>query len=141
MIAFVRASVQGTLESGSQANRPPIPLSFWTQQWPQANADLGKRPAIGLPSGARPDTPNDRIMEAFGTNTWREPLMAVDRQINAAKGRIMGLEQPVDIGVIRDRANDAVNRDSQRAVNVLLSSIRVVSLSIETKPLKRSHGS
>ena len=126
MARYVASSVGGVLPSGEQAQIPPIPREFFRNQWQATNAQLAARPPVGGPDGIQPDTPNDRVMEGFGTYDWPDPLMAVDRVINNAKGRIFLLRAPVGIGRISELADAATNEDSQPAADELLQSIRVV---------------
>ncbi len=91
MTHFAKASTSGTLPSGQHANLPVIPQPFWRNQWLASDATLAGEPAIGGPNGLRPDNPNERVMESFGSDSYPDPLMAVDAMINGAKGRIMAL--------------------------------------------------
>ncbi len=127
MKGFVQASFSGLLPSGQAANLAAIPRHFYTNQWDVPNSALAARPAVGGPSVAQPVSPNDRVMEGFGSNNWPGPFMAVDAQINGAKGRIMNLRPPTRLETITILANTAVREDSQGAADELLQSIRVVS--------------
>jgi len=127
MKGYVQASFSGILPSGQAANLPAIPRHFYTNQWDVPNSLLAARPAVGSPSGAQPVTPNDRVMEGFGSNNWPGPFMAVDAQINGAKGRIMNLRPATGLDTITTLANTAVRDDDQGAADELLQAIRVVS--------------
>lgn len=126
MARFAASSVGGSLPSGDLAQIPPIPREFFKVQWHAPNAKLAARPPVGGPDGVQPDTPNDRVMEGFGTYDWPNPLMAVDRVINNAKGRIFQLHAPVGIGNVQELARTAAREDNQAAADDLLQAIRVV---------------
>ena len=127
MARFVYSSASGSLPSGAGSALPPIPQQFYTHYWDMPNAQLHARPAVGGPNGIQPLTPNDRAMEAFGSNNYPNPFMAVDSQINGAKGRIMNLHPATAINTVTNLANAAVQQDSQGAADELLQAIRVVS--------------
>jgi len=127
MVPFAKASASGILPSGEVANIPAIPRSFWKNQWLASNALLAARPAVGGPNGIQPDSPNDRVMEGFGSYNWPEPFLAVDKLINGPKGRVIALHAATAIPIIRNLANTAVQEDTQGAADDLLQSIRVVS--------------
>ncbi len=127
MKGFVQASFSGLLPSGQAANLAAIPRHFYTNQWDVPNSALAARPAVGGPSSAQPVSPNDRVMEGFRSNNWPGPFMAVDAQINGAKGRIMNLRPPTGLNTITTLVNTAVRDDSQGAADELLQSIPVVS--------------
>lgn len=74
MKSFVKAAYSGVLQSGALSSLTPIPLEVWQDVWSAANAALGQYPAIGSSMGASPNTPNDRIMESFGSKLYREPF-------------------------------------------------------------------
>ena len=130
MARFVQSSASGSLPSGAGSTLPPIRQDFYTQDWAIPNAQLHARPAVGGPNGIQPLTPNDRAMEAFGSTNYPDPFMAVDAQINGAKGRIMNLRDATAIDTITRLANAAVQQDSQGAADELLQAIRVVSTHI-----------
>ena len=128
MKPFARACTSGTLPSGQEANLPLIDRIFWQKGiWLATNAQLQNRPPVGGPNGVQPDSPNDRVMESFGTAEYPYPLMAVDQMINGPKGRIMGGNAVTDIRRIEELANDAVLHDAEGLADELLQSIRVVS--------------
>ena len=128
MMSFIQAAWSGVLQSGALSNLTPIPLEFWQNVWNVANAALGEYPAIGSSSGASPNTPNDRIMECFGSNLYREPLLPTHWQINGAKGRLMRLEDPIGMGKIGELARAAVKLDDTTSVTNLLTAVRDVRL-------------
>ena len=95
--------------------------------WDHPFHQLGQDPAVGGPSGAQPYTANDRMMEGFGSIDWPQPLMAVDQQINGAKGRMFRLQPPTAVNRITQLARRAVGSDQDTDADALLSSIRNVS--------------
>jgi hypothetical protein len=129
MVPFAEASVSGILTSGQVVTTiPPIPLSFWQRSKFQAvNAALASRPPVGGPNGVQPETPNDRIMESFGSEDYPYPFLPTDAAINGAKGKIMQRHVPTADNVIITLANNAVRDDTQADADALLSSIRIVS--------------
>lgn len=134
--AFPRATVSGQLPSGQMGNLPTLPVSFWQRDsWLASNALLAARPPVGGPNGVQPDSPNDRVMEAFGSDNYAYPFMAVDRQINGPKGRVMALHAATGIQTIRDLANTAVQDDTQADADALLQAVRVVSFHESNVPL------
>ncbi|KAL3262031.1 hypothetical protein ABHI18_003215 [Aspergillus niger] len=121
---FIKAALSGYLESGNSPGLLPVSQNFWTTVWRAANSALAAMPPVGGADGASPDTPAGRIMEAFGSTKFPEPLLATAAGINAVKGRIMGLNAPFTIGKIEELAAAAVKDDSDEAVNNLLTAIR-----------------
>ena len=120
--------MNGILPSGQIANLPTIPASFWQKDsWLASNALLAARPRVGGPNGIQPDSPNDRVMESFGSNDYPYPFMAVDKQINGPKGRVMALRAATAIPTITELANTAVRDDTQADADALLQAVRVVS--------------
>lgn len=83
-------------------------------------------PPVGGADGASPNTPNARVMEAFGSTKFPAPFLATAAAINGAKGKIMGLKVPITIEEIEKLAAAAVLADSEDAVNALLTAIRSV---------------
>lgn len=105
---------------------PAIGNDFFANYWQQELHGLQNAPGVGGPNGAVPGTPNDRLMEAFGSNNYPYPLMPVDKQINGPKGKLMNLEAPVDLRTITRLANMAVQLDTPEAADALLSEMRIV---------------
>ncbi|PYI36129.1 hypothetical protein BP00DRAFT_432538 [Aspergillus indologenus CBS 114.80] len=121
---FIESAISGYLQSGKPAGLLPVSETFWLTMWHAANSALGAMPPVGGADGASPNTPNDRIMEAFGSTKFPAPLLATAAGINAAKGRLMGFSRPFSIQRIETLANLAVQADSEEAVNNLLTAIR-----------------
>jgi chitinase len=124
-----RVTINGVLESGRAVTElPPIPAAFWQKNsWLATNPLLAARPPVGGADGIQPDSPNDRVMEAFGSNDFTDPFMAVDSQINGPKGRVMARRAPTAIDNIEIQAAVAVASDAQGDVDELLQMVRVVS--------------
>jgi hypothetical protein len=89
---------------------------------------LHNAPAVGGPNGATPYTANDRLMEAFGSTDWPEPLMPTDQQINGPKGNLMNLQAPIAYQEITRLATQAAASGNAQDTNNLLQSVRIVSL-------------
>ena len=128
MRQFIESASSGILPSGLEAPLDPLPIRFW-ERWNTPNDLLQARGPIGSPRGVSPATPNDRVMECFGSTRNRFPLMSVDRQINGPKGRIMDRSAATSLEEIRMLANRAARQDTEDAANTLLQSIRSVSWS------------
>lgn len=128
MRPFSIATCSGILPSGQIANIPTLDRQlFWKSQLHAPNNKLAGEPPIGGPNGPQPEYVNDRIMESFGSWNYPYPFMAVDEQINGAKGRIMQLQPATDPETIDDLANQAVQQDTDEAADRLLQAIRLVS--------------
>lgn len=72
-------------------------------------------------------TGKQRVEESFGSNTNSAPFLLVDRQINAAKGKLFGLEAPRDLAKLRKEAQRAADSPSTANLNRLFSRLRAVS--------------
>ncbi|KAL4769086.1 hypothetical protein BDW60DRAFT_210322 [Aspergillus nidulans var. acristatus] len=122
---FIRAAATGILTLGVvPENLKPIPLWFWENLWHAANSALGARSAIGAPQGATPDTPNDRVMESFGTKLYPSPLLVTDAALNAPKGWMFGLISIISQAAFQKLAYAAVKEDSDKVVADLLTLIQ-----------------
>ncbi|GKZ21587.1 hypothetical protein AbraCBS73388_007488 [Aspergillus brasiliensis] len=124
-VYFLDSTVTGVLPSGDQSSLPTIDPELLRQVWLADNEALGNEARIGGPNGIQPNTPNDRFMEAFGSDTYPYPFIGVGRDINGAKGRIMKGSVPCALTRIDTMATTAVESDSQDDVDTLLQSIRV----------------
>ena len=111
-----------------QTHLPPIGSGFFQNFWDHPFHGLATAPAVGGPNGAQPLTPNDRMMEAFGSDDYPDPLLATDQQINGPKGNLMNLNAPANLAGIGRLARTAVAQDTPQAADNLLSEIRVVRL-------------
>ena len=113
--------------------KPPInlePLDSDTIDhfWNHPLHNLGQYPPIGSAQGSKPVTANDRMMGAFGSVDWPQPLMPVDQRINGPKGRMFKLAAPTSRNNLKAFAQTAVQSDQPRDRDILLSHIRIVSL-------------
>lgn len=61
--------------------------------------------------------------------------MLVDKRINGPKGKIMNLQQPVDINVIERQARTAIATGDQDDLDVMYDSVRTVSPHPHPNPL------
>ena len=138
MGSFAKATCSGILESGERANIPTLDRQlFWRTHFSrvaQPVAALAAERGIGGVNGPRSGYVNDRIMESFGSEDYRDPFMAVENRINGPKGRAMALRAPTGLSEIRRRANEAVQQDTNAAADVLLQEIRAVSRKPLTLP-------
>ncbi|KAF9249765.1 CAZyme family GH18 [Penicillium roqueforti] len=124
---FIEAVISGTLTSGAQPDGLlPMSATWWATKWREANAALAGLPAVGSDNGAQPSSPNDRIMEAFGSTFNPYPLLATDAGINGAKGKLMGLKAPFSIKNIEKLAKAAVKADTDEAVQEVLTALQSV---------------
>lgn len=87
--SFVETIITGDLRSGRAFGLPPYSAAQIQSKLHASNSALAARPPVGGPDGARPDTINGRLTEAFGSKKNAFPFMAVDAKINGPKGRIM----------------------------------------------------
>ncbi|KAJ5185855.1 hypothetical protein N7472_010695 [Penicillium cf. griseofulvum] len=124
IVSFIKAAVSDVLASGKLSKLTPIPISFWQAVWLAGNAALGARPAVGSSNGISPNTPNARVMEAFGSRYYPSPILATDTNINGPKGRLMGLKAAASINRIRTLAEMAVKNDDTKSAANLLTAIR-----------------
>jgi chitinase len=111
------------LASGAHHNLVAIGGQWFKDNWNTVSSALAARPAIGSADGVSPDTPNDRVMECFGSYDYPDPLLPTDKVLNGAKASIMRLRRPAHPDRIRRLAETAVREDSQGAADDLLSPI------------------
>ncbi|KAJ5713915.1 CAZyme family GH18 [Penicillium malachiteum] len=134
---FIEAVISGTLQSGAQPDGLlPMSATWWANKWKEVNAVLAGLPVVGSDNkGTRLQTPNDRIMEAFGSTYNPHPLLTTDAAINGVKGALMGLGPPFSTKTIEKLANAAVNADTDEAVQEVLTTIQAVRpLFLLTRP-------
>lgn len=126
IINFAKVVSSGTLMSGTPSPNQPAAIEpqWWKDNWLASFPALGRRPAIGSNAGVSPDSPNDRVMECFGSYDYPDPFLPTDKQINGAKNYIMRLRQPATRDRVRRLAQEAVRTDSQQGLDELLSPIR-----------------
>ncbi|KAI9747244.1 MAG: hypothetical protein M4579_007499 [Chaenotheca gracillima] len=106
-------------------NLQPVDANNIEHYWNSPLHGLQQHPQVGGPSGIRPFTANDRMMEGFGSVNWPQPLMAVDKKINNPKGRMFRLQPPTKLDTVTTLAASAAHSDQQRDVDALLSTIRI----------------
>ncbi|KAL6229061.1 hypothetical protein BDW75DRAFT_246074 [Aspergillus navahoensis] len=131
---FIECTINGLLQSGAVPQfvdstgvsrvLPPIPMWFWESLWHASNAALGARPAIGGPDGATYDTPNDRVMGAFGTTWYPSPLLATHELINRPKGKMVGLKNMFAVKEFEKTVKNALKEDTDTAASGVLSLIQ-----------------
>ncbi|CAG8272243.1 unnamed protein product [Penicillium salamii] len=102
---FVESVIKGSLQSGA------MPKAF---------------PLISGSNGAKPSTPNDRIMQAFGSIYNPYPLLATNALINGAKGKLIGLKLPWSEKKIENLAKVAIKADTNEAIQKVLIIIQSV---------------
>ncbi|EAW15055.1 uncharacterized protein ACLA_004690 [Aspergillus clavatus NRRL 1] len=124
-VYFLDSTVTGVLPSGDESSLPRIAPELLRAVWLADNDALANEAQVGGPNGIRPNTPNDRFMEAFGSDNYPYPFIGVGRDINGAKGRIMKGNVPCALTRVDTLATTAVTSDSQGDVDTLLQSIRV----------------
>lgn len=133
---FLETITLGTLRGPAPNGRAPFPslprvdgttiYNFWNHPL----HSLGNRPPIGGPKGDSPNTAEGRLMGAFGSTGWPEPLIPTDKQINGPKGKLWKLNDPIGIetrGGISNLARDAFRLDTLPAAELLLQAVRTVS--------------
>ncbi|KAL4804924.1 hypothetical protein BDV18DRAFT_161323 [Aspergillus unguis] len=79
----------------------------------------------GPPVSIQPNTPNDRLFEALGSNDYPYPFSLVEKQINSAKGRLMGGSAPTGLKEVRNASETAPKSGSDEDINRMLQSARV----------------
>ncbi|RAH72534.1 glycoside hydrolase family 18 protein [Aspergillus aculeatinus CBS 121060] len=130
---WMEAAGNGVLPTSRRPLLKPIDLAFWQKVWNEANTELGKKPPVGRNQtlGKRPDTPSERIAEAFGSNHNPFPFLASEDAVNIAKGRIFEHKDPVQLPKISRLAKDAVKADTDAAVDELLSEFQTAFAALE----------
>ncbi|KAK3168025.1 hypothetical protein OEA41_004471 [Lepraria neglecta] len=123
---FIEAASSGLLRNRYPTHLPGIGSNFFQNYWDHPLHGLANAPAVGGLNGAKPLTPNDRMMEAFGSDDYPYPLLPTDQQINGPKGNLMNLNAPADLGGIGRLARTAVQQDTPQAADTLLSEVRVI---------------
>ncbi|KAL4942052.1 hypothetical protein BDV06DRAFT_212164 [Aspergillus oleicola] len=94
------------------------------------NEALAQRPPVqinldGVPVGIQPDTPNDRLFEALGSNNYPYPFSLVEKQINGAKGRLMAGKAPTAVKTVRKHSTKALKSGKDKDINTMLQEVRV----------------
>ncbi|KAL4913634.1 hypothetical protein BDW62DRAFT_214104 [Aspergillus aurantiobrunneus] len=79
----------------------------------------------GVPVGIQPDTQNDRLFEALGSNNYPYPFSLVEKQINGAKGRLMGGKAPTAVTTVRKHSTKALKSRKDEDINTMLQDVRV----------------
>ncbi|KAL4739524.1 glycoside hydrolase superfamily [Aspergillus similis] len=95
-------------ENEALAARPPI----------QVNPD-------GVPVGVQPDSANDRLFEALGSNNYPYPFSLLEKQVNAAKGRLMGGKAATAVETVRTDAKKALESGEDIDINKMLQDVRI----------------
>ncbi|KAK3320634.1 hypothetical protein B0T19DRAFT_403278 [Cercophora scortea] len=124
MVPFIESASHGTLPSGATTTLAPIPASWWVENWNTEFDALANRPPVGSAQGFRGITPNDRVMDAFGSINYPDPFLPTDAGLNAMKGRIMRGNRPVGFERVERLASAAAQQDTLEAVDRLLPPIR-----------------
>ncbi|SMQ53701.1 unnamed protein product [Zymoseptoria tritici ST99CH_3D7] len=124
MRRFVEQAAQGTTHDQPESRLPAIGRAWFDYHWHEPNAGLAAQPPVGGPHGLQPATPNDRVMECFGTYDNPRPLLGTDADINGAKGLLMDLRRPVAIDRITRAARVAVRDDTAQATTELLTLVQ-----------------
>ncbi len=131
MVAFLDTVTTGVLPSLETSQFTPIDRGTLRRVLHAENEALAQEPPVqidpdGLPVGIQPDTPNDRLFEALGSNDYPYPFSLVERQINNAKGRLMGGKAPTAIKMIRNDSTNALKSGNEGHINKMLQDVRVV---------------
>ncbi|KAJ5153568.1 uncharacterized protein N7482_010046 [Penicillium canariense] len=95
-------------ENEALAARPPV----------QVNPD-------GVPVGVQPDSANDRLFEALGLNDYPYPFSLLEKQVNAAKGRLMGGKAATAVETVRTDAKKALESGEDIDINKMLQDVRI----------------
>ncbi|KAI7205542.1 hypothetical protein KC324_g233 [Hortaea werneckii] len=123
---FLEAAATGLLRGSMRPDPPQAAVNRENlhNEWTQIHPPLGQHPPVGGPKGVAPVQANDRMMEAFGSTDWPEPLMPTDSGLNGAKGNLMNLQAPIGLTRIRTLARDAAGSGTSQDINHLLSAVR-----------------
>lgn len=143
--AFITSAADGTLRGMNvdESILPRIGARFFQEFWDvciisiaflfrgtdhvaqRNNPELAAKPPVGSSNGARPDTINGRIMEAFGSTKWAEPFLPIDAALNGAKGRVVGLSAATSKNKIITLARTAIREDTPASVTNLFDKVRL----------------
>ncbi|KAL5337437.1 hypothetical protein BJX70DRAFT_399738 [Aspergillus crustosus] len=82
----------------------------------------------GIPVGIQPDTVNDRLFEALGSGNYPYPVSLLEKQVNSAKGRLMGGRAPTSVDAVRKRSIKAVQSGDDEDINLMMHGVRVQHL-------------
>lgn len=129
----------GRFRNGTETRTPHLPHHYLLGDFNRASlgSDL-----LNIGDGRNaisPQIPTGRIMEELGSMGNPAPFLLVERQLNGAKGSIMGFRNPVNLGSGHrlDRLIQAVRLNpGTRPINAMFANIRAasVSIGIEVKP-------
>lgn len=124
---FIQYMGNGQLPGDRSANLEAVGIKFWRDVWENRNSELAAKPKVGNgDKGKQPATPMERIAESFGSDENPFPFMAVEKGINTAKRDIFLGQDPVDLAKLKRKAKFAVNKDTDDAVNKMLSPLQNV---------------
>ncbi|KAL4958978.1 uncharacterized protein BDV14DRAFT_194146 [Aspergillus stella-maris] len=130
LVAFFDTVNTGILPSGQTSQFLAIDSDTIGDVLHDVNEALAERPPIqvdqtGDPVGLQPDTPNDRLFEALGSNKYPYPFSLLERQVNAAKGRLMGGRAPTSLKKVRKDSTQALKTGKDEHINLMLQDIRI----------------
>ncbi|KAL4943096.1 hypothetical protein BDV06DRAFT_211304 [Aspergillus oleicola] len=131
LVEFFNTVNSGILPSGDTSAFTPINTATLNNVLHAENEALAERPPVqidptGLPVGIQPETANDRLFEALGSNNYPYPFSLLEKQINGAKGRLMGGSAPTALKKVRARSNAALKSGENEDINLMLQEVRVV---------------
>ncbi|CAG8001645.1 unnamed protein product [Penicillium salamii] len=122
---FIQYMGNGQLPGDRSANIGEVGIKFWRDVWEKHNSELAAKPKVGNgDKGKQPATPMERIAESFGSDENPFPFMAVEQGINTAKRDIFLGKRPVDLKRLKRYAKAAVNKDTDDAVDKMLSPLQ-----------------
>ncbi|KAJ0424780.1 hypothetical protein BJY00DRAFT_326015 [Aspergillus carlsbadensis] len=125
MISFLNSVNTRILPSGRESELPAIDAETLAAVWNAEFDALAERPPVGSRYGIQPNTPNDRLMESFGSEDYPYPFTALQKQINGAKGRMMKGNAPTALKRIADKSVQAIETAKQADIDSLLQGVRV----------------
>lgn len=115
----------------------PVPDEFFLKAFGEKMLGLEKYPGVGYAdqpkgepadpnTGFHSDVPMQRMMAAFGSTPYCFPFMALEREVNEAKGRLMKEVRPVAEDHIDGLARQAAKSGTKLDADQLLNNIRMV---------------
>lgn len=96
--------------------------------WTEPMTALNALPPIGGPNGESPVTANDRFAGGFGSKYFATPLLATQRSLNSAKGRMFKFNAPTDDELVAEQITASIHQDTEQAADEMLTSIQIVGL-------------
>lgn len=122
----------GVLPDGTRTRATPIDAQNLEDYW---NARVLDSSLTGTGASRGIETPNDFLMDQFGSHGNRSPFLTLQRSLNNIKGRIFGDNvNPQAPRIFERHLNRAAN--SGQGEDALFQSLREVSQSVRKHPCR-----